>query len=71
VTVALEVARQVCLARGINIADYRLVLYALMLILIMILRPEGLFGVNEVWDFLGARRRRLIHPERAVVEEQA
>jgi branched-chain amino acid transport system permease protein len=57
----LEVARQVCLARGVSIADYRLVLYALMLILIMILRPEGLFGVNEVWDYFGSRRTRLRH----------
>lgn len=61
VVTVLEVARQVCLARGVNIADYRLVLYALMLILMMILRPEGLFGVNEVWDYFGSRRKRLKH----------
>jgi branched-chain amino acid transport system permease protein len=61
VVTVLEAARQVCLARGVNIADYRLVLYALMLILMMILRPEGLFGVNEVWDYFGSRRRRLKH----------
>ena len=50
VTAALEVARQVCVANQINIADYRLVIYALMLILMMILRPDGLFGVKEIWD---------------------
>jgi branched-chain amino acid transport system permease protein len=61
VVTLLEVARQVCLARGVSIADYRLVLYALMLILMMILRPEGLFGVNEVWDYFGSRRKRLKH----------
>jgi ABC-type branched-subunit amino acid transport system permease subunit len=60
-TAALEIGRRVCLARGINVADYRLVLYALMLILMMILRPEGLFGVNEIWDYFGARRSRLKH----------
>jgi hypothetical protein len=27
----------------------------------MILRPEGLFGVNEVWDYFGSRRKRLKH----------
>jgi branched-chain amino acid transport system permease protein len=61
VVTVLEIARQVCLAKGVNIADYRLVLYALMLILMMILRPEGLFGVNEVWDYFGSRRKRLKH----------
>lgn len=59
-TVALEVGRQLCVRNGINIADYRLVLYALMLILMMILRPDGLFGVNEIWDYLIPRRRRLV-----------
>lgn len=31
-------------------ADYRMVIYALMLIAIMISRPQGLFGVREMWD---------------------
>ncbi len=61
VVTVLEIARQLCLAQGVSIADYRLVLYALMLILMMILRPEGLFGVNEVWDYFGSRRKRLKH----------
>ena len=55
----LEAARQYCVSRGINIAEYRLVIYALMLILMMILRPEGLFGVNEIWDYLGFRSKKL------------
>jgi ABC-type branched-subunit amino acid transport system permease subunit len=59
VTAVLEAARQYCVANGINIADYRLVIYALMLILMMILRPEGLFGVNEIWDYLGFRSKKL------------
>jgi branched-chain amino acid transport system permease protein len=33
-----------------GIAEYRLIVYALALILMMIFRPKGLFGVNEVWD---------------------
>ncbi len=37
---------------GISLSDYRMVLYALMLIMIMIVRPQGLFGVREVWDYL-------------------
>jgi hypothetical protein len=37
-----------------------------MLILMMILRPEGLFGVNEIWDYFGSRRSRLKHVGHAV-----
>jgi peptidoglycan/LPS O-acetylase OafA/YrhL len=35
---------------GIELAGYRMVLYALALILMMILRPQGLLGVREIWD---------------------
>ncbi|HWB20843.1 MAG TPA: branched-chain amino acid ABC transporter permease [Phycisphaerales bacterium] len=51
-TTLLEIGRDVCLANSINPADYRLVLYALLLILMMILRPDGLFGVNEIWNLV-------------------
>ena len=34
-----------------DLAQYRLVIYALLLIGMMLLRPQGLFGVREVWDF--------------------
>jgi branched-chain amino acid transport system permease protein len=37
---------------GISLSDYRMVIYALALILIMNLRPQGLFGVREIWDYL-------------------
>jgi branched-chain amino acid transport system permease protein len=33
-----------------DVAEYRMVVYALLLILIMILRPQGLLGLREVWD---------------------
>jgi branched-chain amino acid transport system permease protein len=33
-----------------DFAQYRLVVYALLLILMMLLRPQGLFGVREVWE---------------------
>src|SRR5216110_2759112 len=39
-----------------SIAEYRMVAYALLLILVMILRPQGLLGTREVWDLF--RRRR-------------
>jgi len=34
----------------VDLSDYRNVMYALALILMMILRPRGLLGVGEVWD---------------------
>jgi branched-chain amino acid transport system permease protein len=39
-----------------DLAQYRLVIYALLLILMMILRPQGLFGLKEIWEFDWARR---------------
>src|SRR5207244_10637437 len=36
--------------------QYRLIVYALLLILMMIFRPQGLFGVKEVWEFFRAKR---------------
>jgi branched-chain amino acid transport system permease protein len=57
-TAVLELARSVALANEIDLANYRMVIYALALILMMILRPQGLFGVHEVWDLAAAFRRR-------------
>jgi len=31
-------------------ADYRMPVYALALIVVMIVRPQGLFGIKELWD---------------------
>ena len=31
-------------------ADYRMIAYALALILVMILRPQGIMGVKELWE---------------------
>jgi branched-chain amino acid transport system permease protein len=38
--------------------QYRLIVYALLLIGMMLLRPQGLFGIHEVWDFLPRRFMR-------------
>lgn len=32
-------------------SDYRMIIYALTLIILMIVRPEGLFGLREVWQW--------------------
>ena len=39
------------------LGNYRMVIYALMLIVIMIVRPQGLLGLREVWDYLPVRLR--------------
>jgi branched-chain amino acid transport system permease protein len=31
--------------------QYRLIVYALLLIGMMLVRPQGLFGIHEIWDF--------------------
>ena len=35
---------------NINLSEYRLIIYALALIVMMITRPQGLLGVRELWD---------------------
>jgi len=37
---------------------YRLVVYALLLIGMMLVRPQGLFGMNELWDYWPRRREK-------------
>jgi len=49
VAVALELMR--------DLAQYRLVLYALLLIVIMLVRPQGLFGSRELSSLLRGRRK--------------
>ena len=38
--------------------QYRLIVYALVLIGMMLVRPQGLFGIHEVWDFWPKKWRR-------------
>jgi branched-chain amino acid transport system permease protein len=40
-----------------NFDQYRLIVYALLLIGMMLVRPQGLFGIHEIWDFWPAKRR--------------
>ena len=39
------------------LGQYRMVIYAAMLIAIMIVRPQGLLGLRELWDYLPRRWR--------------
>jgi branched-chain amino acid transport system permease protein len=40
-----------------DFADYRLIVYALLLIAMMLVRPQGLLGSREIWDYFPPRRR--------------
>ncbi|HUJ62631.1 MAG TPA: branched-chain amino acid ABC transporter permease [Kofleriaceae bacterium] len=42
-----------------SFSEYRMPVYALALIVAMILRPQGLFGIKELWDLRWWRRRVL------------
>ena len=37
-------------------SDPRMVIYSVMLIVLMLTRPQGLFGRRELWDILGRRK---------------
>ena len=39
----------------VQFGPYRMIIFALALILMMIFRPQGLFGLREIWDFFGHR----------------
>ena len=39
-----------------DISQYRMLIYGLLLVVIMVFRPEGLLGSREIWDFLPGPR---------------
>lgn len=41
------------------VAEYRMVLYSLLLVVMMILRPSGLLGSREIGDVLAGLWRRV------------
>jgi ABC-type branched-subunit amino acid transport system permease subunit len=61
---AVEGIRSLALYEQVDLGEYRMIIFALVLILTMILRPSGLFGTTEVTDVL-AMRRRLLQQEQA------
>jgi branched-chain amino acid transport system permease protein len=54
-TISLEGLRQVKEIFNLS-ADPRMVIYSLLLILLMRLRPQGLLGRRELWNFLTRRK---------------
>jgi branched-chain amino acid transport system permease protein len=66
-----EIARRAAIAEGVNLADYRMVLYALALILMMILRPQGLLGLRELWELrLGGRKGPEVRTDASAASER-
>lgn len=49
-------AQWLATAWGVKLSDYRMILYALLLIMVMLLRPNGLLGVREVWELFGPEK---------------
>ncbi len=47
-----ELMRWTAARLHIDLSDYRMIIYALALIVMMIVRPQGLFGIREIWDYL-------------------
>jgi branched-chain amino acid transport system permease protein len=37
-------------------SEYRMIVYSLILILVMLVRPQGLFGIHEIWELPIIRR---------------
>jgi len=42
-----------------DLAQYRMIIYALLLIIVMIFRPQGIFGLNEISDVYRWIKRKL------------
>jgi branched-chain amino acid transport system permease protein len=41
-----------------EVQQYRMVVYSLLLIVLMLTRPSGIFGTREIWDILKPKRHR-------------
>ena len=43
--------------------QYRMVIYSLLLIVLMLTRPSGIFGTREIWDVLPGLFKKRVRPE--------
>ncbi len=48
-----------------EVQQYRMVVYSLLLIVLMLTRPSGIFGTREIWDIVKLPRRRRAGAESA------
>jgi branched-chain amino acid transport system permease protein len=44
-----EVIRSVAIWQGVRLSEFRMIIYSLALVLMMLLRPQGLLGGRELW----------------------
>ena len=59
-----QLLRYVAAYFEVNLADWRMVIYALLLIVMMLVRPQGLLGGKELWPRRLWGRRRVTSPVR-------
>ena len=57
--IAIESIKYLAEVNGIDLGEFRMIIYALVLIGMMILRPGGLFGTAEITDLARLRRQKL------------
>jgi branched-chain amino acid transport system permease protein len=50
-----------------TVVDYRMVIYSLMLIILMLTRPNGIFGSKEIWHFVPQSLKRFFQKGRSDV----
>ena len=43
--------------------QYRMVIYSLLLIVLMLTRPSGIFGTREIWDVLPGLFKKRVRSE--------
>ena len=46
---AWEVVRWLARRNRVDLADFRMIIYSLLLVVMMLLRPQGLLGGRELW----------------------
>ena len=56
VVLSWEIVRGIAIAGGLDLSKYRMILYALALIVMMITRPQGIMGLRELWELRPVRR---------------
>jgi ABC-type branched-subunit amino acid transport system permease subunit len=52
-----ELVRWLAGVADIRLSDYRMVIYALALVGMMIMRPQGLLGIREIWEIRPVKGR--------------
>ena len=55
-SVLAAVVLRVALEAFREFEQYRMVVYAFLLVVLMLLRPQGIFGTREIWDLAPFRR---------------